>query len=221
MEAEAHAYREVFPLMIQSWRQVWGQGDFPFYWTQLADYMNEVDTPGDSSWAELRESQTLSLQKLRKVGEAVIIDAGEGRDIHPRNKQIVANRLLGMPWSMNTAIRFPTIAPHTNLMKSSEIKSRSLLIKRGMDCTALILGHLLALLYVQRIKNLSGPKQNWSEKIKLRFGPTRYHLQLLYATLGQITQFAIYTVRMVRLPSPLLLFVRIISLYPPLVNKKL
>jgi sialate O-acetylesterase len=90
----AHAYREVFPLMIQSWRQVWGQGDFPFYWTQLADYMNEVDTPGDSTWAELRESQTLTLQQLKNVGEAVIIDAGEGRDIHPRNKQIVANRIL-------------------------------------------------------------------------------------------------------------------------------
>lgn len=90
----AHAYREVFPLMIQSWRLAWGQGNFPFYWTQLADYRNEVDTPGDSSWAELRESQTITLQKLKKVGEAVIIDAGEGRDIHPRNKQIVANRLL-------------------------------------------------------------------------------------------------------------------------------
>ena len=45
-------------------------------------------------WAELRESQTISLQKVRNGGEAVIIDAGEGRDIHPRNKQIVANRLL-------------------------------------------------------------------------------------------------------------------------------
>ena len=90
----AHAYRETFPLMIQTWREAWNQGDFPFYWSQLADFRNEVDTPGDSYWAELRESQTLTLKELKNVGEAVIIDAGEGHDIHPRNKQTVANRLL-------------------------------------------------------------------------------------------------------------------------------
>ena len=69
-----YAYREIFPLMVQSWRQAWGQEDFPFYWTQLADYGNEESEPGDSSWAELRESQTISLQKVRNGGEAVIID---------------------------------------------------------------------------------------------------------------------------------------------------
>ena len=42
-----------------------GPGGFPFYWTQLADYGNEESEPGDSSWAELRESQTISLQKVR------------------------------------------------------------------------------------------------------------------------------------------------------------
>jgi sialate O-acetylesterase len=89
-----YAYRETFPLMIQSWRQAWGQGDFPFYWVQLADFNKESTEPSDSDWAELRESQTLTLDKLKNLGEAVIIDAGEGRDIHPRNKQIVAKRLL-------------------------------------------------------------------------------------------------------------------------------
>ena len=90
----AHAYREVFPLMIQSWRDAWKQGDFPFYWVQLADFQSEMDEPMNENWPELREAQTLTLDKLKNVGEAVIIDVGEGRDIHPRNKQTVANRLL-------------------------------------------------------------------------------------------------------------------------------
>ena len=90
----AHAYREVFPLMIQSWRDLWKQGDFSFYWVQLADYQNEQNEPVSENWPELREAQTLTLDKLKNVGEAVIIDIGEGRDIHPRNKQTVANRLL-------------------------------------------------------------------------------------------------------------------------------
>lgn len=89
----AYQYRELFPLMITTWRDLWQQGDFPFYWVQLADFQNELSEPDDSSWAELREAQTMTLS-LPNTGEAVIIDAGEGRDIHPRDKQTVADRLV-------------------------------------------------------------------------------------------------------------------------------
>ena len=80
--------------MIRHWREEWGQGDFPFYYVQLADFQAEADEPGPSAWAELREAQTMTMHHLANVGEAVIIDVGEGRDIHPRNKQTVANRLV-------------------------------------------------------------------------------------------------------------------------------
>jgi len=88
----AYQYRELFPLLIESWRQEWGQGDFPFYWVQLADFKPEKPAPAESDWAELREAQTMAL-RLPNTGEAVIIDIGEGKDIHPRNKQDVAKRL--------------------------------------------------------------------------------------------------------------------------------
>ncbi|TWU37095.1 sialate O-acetylesterase [Novipirellula artificiosorum] len=89
----AYQYRDLFSLMIQSWRDEWGQGDFPFYWVQLADYRNEVDSPGNSDWAELREAQTMTMDRLPNTGEAVILNLGEASDIHPRNKQDVAKRL--------------------------------------------------------------------------------------------------------------------------------
>ena len=91
--SRGYQYRYLFPLMIQTWRNDWGQGDFPFYWVQLADFQGEVDEPGESTWAELREAQTMTMNELPNTGEAVIIDAGEGKDIHPRNKQIVGSRL--------------------------------------------------------------------------------------------------------------------------------
>ncbi len=91
--SRAHQYRDLFPLMIQHWRDLWNQGDFPFYYVQLADFRDEKPEPEVSDWAELREAQTMVMDKLDKVGQAVIIDIGEGRDIHPRNKQMVANRL--------------------------------------------------------------------------------------------------------------------------------
>jgi sialate O-acetylesterase len=89
----AYQYREMFPLMIQNWREDWGQGDFPFYWVQLADFMAEKPQPGDSAWAELREAQTMTQDRLANTGQAVIIDIGEAADIHPRNKAEVAKRL--------------------------------------------------------------------------------------------------------------------------------
>jgi sialate O-acetylesterase len=89
----AAAYNHLFPLMISTWRDHWGQGDFPFYWVQLADFGKEQAEPQQKSWwAELREAQTNTLA-LPNTGQAVIIDIGEGRDIHPRNKRTVGDRL--------------------------------------------------------------------------------------------------------------------------------
>ena len=89
----AYQYRDLFPLMIQLWRNEWNQGDFPFYWVQLADFRAEQPEPKESDWAELREAQTMTMSKLPNTGEAVITDLGEGCDIHPKNKQDVAKRL--------------------------------------------------------------------------------------------------------------------------------
>jgi sialate O-acetylesterase len=91
--SRAVEYADLFPFMIEQWRKEWGQGDFSFYWVQLADYKPYKDAPGESDWAELRESQTRTLA-LPKTGQAVIIDLGEARDIHPRNKYDVASRLV-------------------------------------------------------------------------------------------------------------------------------
>jgi sialate O-acetylesterase len=87
-----YQYRTLFPAMIQSWRTAWGQGDFPFLYVQLANWLHRQDVPGDCCWAELREAQLLTL-KLRNTGMAVAIDIGDGNDIHPKNKQEVGRRL--------------------------------------------------------------------------------------------------------------------------------
>lgn len=88
----AYQYRKLFPNMITDWRKNWGQGDFPFIFVQLANFMATKDQPADSAWAELREAQTMTLS-LPKTGQAVIIDIGEGDNIHPKNKQDVGLRL--------------------------------------------------------------------------------------------------------------------------------
>ena len=88
----AYQYRRLFPAMIQDWRIRWGEGDFPFYFVQLANFMRREAEPGNSAWAELREAQLMAL-RLPNTGMAVIIDVGDAKDIHPKNKQDVGRRL--------------------------------------------------------------------------------------------------------------------------------
>jgi len=88
----AYQYRKLFPAMIQDWRRAWGQDKFSFYFVQLANFLETKPEPGDSTWAELREAQNMTLS-LPDTGQAVIIDIGEAKDIHPKNKQDVGKRL--------------------------------------------------------------------------------------------------------------------------------
>jgi sialate O-acetylesterase len=88
----AGLYRTSFPLLIHDWRQHWQQGDFPFYFCQLANYRAKTDQPGESVWAELREAQAKTLS-VPNTGMAVLIDTGESEDIHPQNKQAAGERL--------------------------------------------------------------------------------------------------------------------------------
>ncbi len=109
--SRAYQYRELFPLMIETWRSEWNQGDFPFYWVQLADFRDEAPEPGDSDWAELREAQTLTLDRLPNTGQAVITDLGESHDIHPKNKQDVAKRLARLALANDYGIDLVSQSP--------------------------------------------------------------------------------------------------------------
>jgi sialate O-acetylesterase len=88
----AYDYRSLFPMLITDWRQRWQQGDLPFLFVQLANYMKTKPLPAESEWAELREAQALTLS-LPNTGMASAIDIGESNDIHPKNKQEVGRRL--------------------------------------------------------------------------------------------------------------------------------
>ena len=118
----AHQYRELFPLLIQDWRKKWKR-EFPFYWVQLANFMRDKDQPGSSAWAELREAQSMTL-KLPKTGEAVIIDIGDARDIHPKNKQDVGRRLAAWALAKDYGRSVPFSGPRFREMKVEGSKVR-------------------------------------------------------------------------------------------------
>lgn len=91
-ESDPILYDKLFPALITNWRKDWGQGDFPFLFVQLAGYKKLQTQPSEGGWARLREAQTKAL-KLPNTGMITAVDIGEEKDIHPKNKQEIGNRL--------------------------------------------------------------------------------------------------------------------------------
>lgn len=89
---QGRRYRDLLPLLIDSWRIGFRQGELPFITIQLANYMKRKDEPSESGWATLREAQAFSL-RYPQTGLVTTIDLGDANDIHPRNKLDVGRRL--------------------------------------------------------------------------------------------------------------------------------
>lgn len=88
-EGEFYGFKQA--AMILEWRKFWGH-EFPFYWVQLANFMAKDANPNAAGWGFVRQGQT-NCMAVAKTGQAVIIDVGEEKDIHPRDKWDVGNRL--------------------------------------------------------------------------------------------------------------------------------
>lgn len=87
--AQGDIYGDALMTLVQDWRRAFGQGDFPFYWVQLANYGNAVK---NGHWMRVQEGQ-VKATALRHTGVVVINDIGNPTNIHPTNKQDVGRRL--------------------------------------------------------------------------------------------------------------------------------
>lgn len=87
----AFQYRAILPLLINDWRSHW-KTDFPFYIVQLPSFGPNQNSNTGSTWAELREAETMTL-KLPNTGMAVTIDTSDPNNLHPTTKSAVGVRL--------------------------------------------------------------------------------------------------------------------------------
>ncbi len=86
--ADYNNYKILFPLMIKNWRADWEEGNFPFYYVQIAPF----DYGNTSKSYMIREAQLLTLS-VPNTGMAVTLDIGNVDNIHPADKQDVGKRL--------------------------------------------------------------------------------------------------------------------------------
>lgn len=112
-------YAKLLPALIKDWRAKWGLGDLPFLFPQLPNFMEVNYSPGESGWAELRQSQLKTLS-VPNTGMAVTIDAGEWNDIHPLNKKDVGERLA--LWAEHLAYNAQNLVYSGPLYQSASLK---------------------------------------------------------------------------------------------------
>ncbi len=125
--SRAWQYRTAFPLLIADWREKFGRADLPFYFCQLANHGKKISEPVTENWAELREAQSLAL-KLPHTGQAILIDLGEGGNIHPANKRDVGERLAKIALAKTYGKSVPYSGP---VMESSSIEGNKVRVRFG------------------------------------------------------------------------------------------
>lgn len=105
----ADQYEPLFKALINDWRELWGY-DMPFYFVQLAGFLQPKALQPDSPWAALRNSQMKALE-LDNTSMVTAIDLGNPVDIHPRNKQEVARRLAETALARDYGKKYDHVAP--------------------------------------------------------------------------------------------------------------
>ncbi|HEX8314322.1 MAG TPA: sialate O-acetylesterase, partial [Flavisolibacter sp.] len=118
-------YTALLPALIKDWRATWNQGETPFLYAQLPNFMDVQYLPSESSWAATREAQLKALS-VAKTGMAVTIDLGEWNDVHPDRKKEVGERLAQA--AMNVAYGEKKIVPSGPLYDSATIDGNKIMI---------------------------------------------------------------------------------------------
>ncbi len=115
-------YRKIFTGMINNWRHDWNQGNFPFYYVQIAPYRYQ-----DSfSTGLLREAQEYAMKILPNVGMVVTMDIGNLKNIHPGNKLDVGNRLAS--WALAKDYGFLNVAHASPVYRQMQVEGSSIRI---------------------------------------------------------------------------------------------
>jgi sialate O-acetylesterase len=120
-EEDAENYRSQFAGLIKDWRNSWNNPNMPFYWVQLANFVS-----GSEKWPFLREAQTATLA-VKHTGQAITIDIGNPKDIHPRDKKTVGERLARI--ALNQTYGKNKVHFRGPIVQSASIKKDQLIVK--------------------------------------------------------------------------------------------
>ena len=124
--AQAAHYRLQLARLVRSWRAAWSL-DFPFYSVQLPNYKAPQVEPveADDPWAMIRESYVHAGYSTPGMFTCTMIDLGDAKNIHPRNKEDVGRRMASTILNKTYGKGTPT----TPMMKSFKIEGSEVVVE--------------------------------------------------------------------------------------------
>ena len=120
----AKHYSKLMQVMVASWRDKWGLGDFPFYFVQIAPF--SYNNPNESSSAELRDAQLDAMSNIKNSGMVSTADIGDLYSIHPPEKVKVGNRLAY--WALNQTYGYKSITPSGPVPISAKVEESTVTV---------------------------------------------------------------------------------------------
>ena len=115
----ADYYADLMAAMVKGWRGEWKQGNFPFYYCQIAPYDYSLIDWEQYNSAFLREQQMKAETLIPNARMAVLMDAGLEYGIHPRKKREAGERMAILALSNTYGVKG---LPDFAVYKSVEFK---------------------------------------------------------------------------------------------------
>jgi sialate O-acetylesterase len=116
-KSEPELYVKLFDKMVRGWRDVWGLGEFPFYYCQTAPFNNAEGV----NTAYLREAQAQGMQ-TPNTGMAVLTDAESPDCIHPPKKKDAGERMA--LWALARTYGMEKVHYRSPEVKSADFEGR-------------------------------------------------------------------------------------------------
>jgi sialate O-acetylesterase len=127
LPSDYNNYEALFKLMIRNWRADWGEGNFPFYYVQIAPW-----TYGEKSKSYMVRDAQFRTLSVPNTGIVVTLDIGSLTTIHPPDKQDVGLRLalwaLAKDYQPKGSLRHKEIVYSGPLYRSMKIQKRKIIL---------------------------------------------------------------------------------------------
>jgi sialate O-acetylesterase len=162
---EGESYFHKKQALVNGWRQLFNP-NLAFYWVQLANFREPNDQPaGGDGWAKIREAQRKAMS-MPHTGMAVIIDIGEAKDIHPRNKQDVGWRLA--QWALHQTYAKKEMVPCGPLYGGHKLEADAIRVSFKHVGSGLMVGRKEGLQKTKEVVDgklqrfaIAGADKNW------------------------------------------------------------
>lgn len=122
-------YKDLLSLMVEDWRQLFSE-DLPFYYVQLANYLDPAVDTDDKSWAILRYEQDRARKSINHSEMIPAYDCGESNELHPHDKKTLARRFASI--ALNKQYKYGPAYQNLEIDKAEVSKESIVLTLKGL-----------------------------------------------------------------------------------------